>query len=187
MAATTQHLAASSLHPVIAGTPIAADPGSWYALSTLPKNEKSVARSLESRGYEVFLPTYEVTRIWKNRQRMTLQLPLFIGYVFTRLKLNERFRALGIVGTLRFVGNSQGPLPIPAPEIDFLRSRYCSEHFKPFPDLVVGQRVRITRGPMRGVEGMLVRKDSDLRFVLTLELINQHIAAVVDPADLQHI
>ena len=118
---------------------------------------------------------------------MTLQLPLFVGYVFTRLKLDERFRALGIVGALRFVGNSKGPLAISTAEIDFLRSKYCSENFKPFPDLVVGQRVRIGRGPMQGVEGMLVRRDSDIRFVLTIELINQHIAAVVDPADLQQI
>ena len=40
---------------------------------------------------------------------------------------------------------------------------------------------------MQGVEGMLVRKDSDVRFVLTIESINQHIAAVVDGADLELI
>lgn len=165
----------------------AVDTASWYALSTLPRNEKSVAKALENYGLEAFLPTYDAVRLWKNRQRTTVRLPLFVGYVFTRLRMEERFRAIAVAGAVRFVGTSKGPVPIPTIEIDFLRSRYCTQQFEPFQDLLIGQRVRIWRGVMEGVEGVLVRKNNDVRFVLTIKLINQHIATVVDAADLEPI
>jgi hypothetical protein len=40
---------------------------------------------------------------------------------------------------------------------------------------------------MQGLEGTLVRKDSSLRFVLTLELINQHAAIEVAADELEAI
>ena len=166
---------------------IAAALSHWYALSTLPRNEKSVARALEYLGFEVYLPTYETVRIWKNRQRVSVQQPLFVGYVFVRTAPADRFRALCTNGAVRFVGNSQGPAAIPSSEIQFLQSRYCAERFEPYHDLVVGQQVRVARGVLSGIEGVLVRKNNDVRFVVTVKLINQHIAAIVDAADLEPV
>ena len=40
---------------------------------------------------------------------------------------------------------------------------------------------------MQGVEGTHVRRGSSMRFVLTIELINQHAAIQVDAADLEPI
>jgi hypothetical protein len=40
---------------------------------------------------------------------------------------------------------------------------------------------------MQGLRGTLVRKSNSLRFVLTLELINQHAAIQVDADDLEPI
>jgi len=54
---------------------------SWYAVFTVPQNEKSVVRHLNLRAVESFLPTYETIRVWKNRQRMKIVLPLFPCYL----------------------------------------------------------------------------------------------------------
>jgi transcription antitermination factor NusG len=172
-------------NPLASASGICGEATHWYALSTLPRNEKSVARSLETLGYQVYLPTYATVRTWKNRQRVTVELPLFLGYVFLRTTRADRFRALSTTGAVRFVGNSQGPSAIPLNEIAFLQSRYCAESFEPYHDLVVGQQVRVSRGVLSGLEGVLVRKHNDVRFVMTVQLINQHIAAVVDAADLE--
>ena len=177
----------TAIHTLPMHTDLAEERCHWYALSTLPRNERSVARSLELRGFEVFLPTYEAVKTWRNRQRVTVQVPLFVGYVFLRVRLEERSRALSTTGAVRFVGNSRGPVAIPSSEIEFLRTKYCAEAFKPYQDLVVGQQVRVWRGVMKGIEGVLVRKDKDVRFVLTIKLINQHIAAIVEPADLEAV
>lgn len=159
----------------------------WYALSTLPRNERSVAGHLASCGVEVFFPTSDSVRTWKNRQRVTVQVPLFVGYIFVRIRVAERARVLGATGAIRLVGNSKGPISISTAEIEFLRSKYCVENFAPYRDLVLGQKVRIARGVMEGIEGVLVRKDSGLRFVVTIQMINQHIAAVIDAADLESV
>ena len=159
----------------------------WYALSTLPRNENSVAGVLLRYGVEVFVPTSESVRMWKNRQRVTLQVPLFAGYVFVKIRSGERSKVLGATGAIRLVGNSKGPISISSAEIEFLRSKYCMENFTPYQELVVGQKVRISRGVMEGIEGVLVRKDSGFRFVMSIQMINQHIAAVMDAADLQPI
>jgi transcription antitermination factor NusG len=159
----------------------------WFAVFTVPQNERSVVRQLDLRQVESFLPTCETMRVWKNRQRVRIVNPLFPTYVFARIRANERAAILRSPGVLRIVGNSHGPIPIPASEIDFLRSDFCRQRVEPFRELVVGEKVRIRSGSMQGVQGTLVRKKSGLRFVLTLELINQHAAVEVDADELEPI
>jgi len=157
----------------------------WVAVFTVPQHECSVVRELDLRQVESFLPTYECKHIWKNRQRVKITRPLFPTYVFARIRLAERSSVLRLPGVLRVVGNSHGPIPIPDSEIESLRSGLCSRGIEPYPDLVVGQRVRIKSGSMRGAQGVLVRKSNSLRFVLTLELINLHAAVEVTAEELE--
>lgn len=58
---------------------------------------------------------------------------------------------------------------------------------EPHPYLKVGERVRITAGPMAGVEGILVRKKNEFRFVLTLDAIMRSVAVEVDASDLEPV
>jgi transcription antitermination factor NusG len=167
---------------------IKADPERrWYAVSTFPQHEKSAAKQMELREVETFLPTYETVRVWKNRQRMKLTLPLFPTYIFARIALRERARVLSSPGVLQIVGNGRESVPLPEAEIEFLRSRLARQPLEPYRDLVVGQRVRIRAGLMEGVEGTLVRRSDSLRFVLTVQLIHQHAALQVDAADLEPV
>jgi transcription antitermination factor NusG len=125
-------------------------------------------------------------RVWKNRQRVQLDLPLFPTYLFVRLLSQERGKVLQTPGVMSIVGNGRQPLPLPDPEIESLRS-VSGERVEPFRDLVVGQKVRIKSGFMQGTVGTLVRKNNDLRFVLTIELINQHASIEIDPAVLEAV
>lgn len=159
----------------------------WFAVFTLPQNERSVVKHLDARLFESYLPTCESTSVWKNRQRVKISRPLFPAYVFARIHASERSSVLRLPGVLRIVGNSKGPIPIPTSEIDFLRSDFCRQRVEPYRDLVVGEKVRIKRGSMQGVEGTLVRKKTSLRFVLSLELINQHAAVEVAADELEPV
>ena len=158
---------------------------SWYAVFTVPQNEKSVARHLESRDVEHFLPTYEAVRTWKNQQRVKLVLPLFPTYVFARISRSERTKVLGSPGVLRIVGNRREPTPLMDGEVEFLRSDLCRTRTEPYRDLVVGEKVRVRSGLMRGIEGVLVRKNNSTRFVITLGLINLHAAVELSAQELE--
>ena len=157
----------------------------WYAVFTVPQNEKSVVRHLDLREIESFLPTYETLRVWKNRQRMKIILPLFPAYLFVRINSRERARVLQSPGVLRIVGNRKEPIPLPDSEVELLRSGLYGERIEPYRGLVIGEKVRIKSGIMCGVQGILVKKSESMRFVLTLELINQHAAIQVDAEDLE--
>ncbi len=159
----------------------------WYALYTLPQNEKSVSAHLALREIESYLPTYETVRRWKNRQRVKLSLPLFPSYLFIHIPRRERGRVLDCPGVVRMVGNSLGPIAISEETIEFLRSDLCSGRAEPYRELVVGERVRIKDGAMRGVEGTLTRKNDKLRFILTVEMIQQHVAVEIDACYLEPI
>jgi len=160
---------------------------SWYAVSTVPQNEKSVVKHLDMREVESFLPTYETIRVWKNRQRMKIVLPLFPTYLFVHINKTERVKVLQSPGVLRIVGNGREYVPLLDAEVEFFRSGFCRERIEPYRELVVGEKVRIRSGVMQGVQGTLVRKSDSLKFVITLELINQHAALQVAAEDLEPV
>jgi transcription antitermination factor NusG len=171
--------------PLISPCSIAANKPMWYAVYTMPQSERSLARHLDLRQIESFFPTYEETRVWKNRQRVKLALPLFPSYLFVRMFERERLKVLQSPGAVQILGSINGPISIPDQEIDFLRSDFCKRRVEPYRELVVGKTVRIKYGPMQGVCGVLVQKRNNLKFVLTLGLINQHAAIEVAAEELE--
>jgi transcription antitermination factor NusG len=154
---------------------------------TTPQHEKAAFRHLDFSGIETFLPTYESSRVWKNRQKVKVELPLFPTYLFVRIDQGDRATVLRTPGVRQLVGNSREPVCLPDREIEFLRTSLSEQKAEPYAGLIEGQRVRIKSGPMRGIEGWLVRKCSELRFVLTVQLIHHHVALEVDASTLEPI
>jgi transcription antitermination factor NusG len=159
----------------------------WYAVFTVPQNEKSVVRHLALREVEAFLPTYECMRVWKNRQRVRTVLPLFPTYLFVHIDRHQRSRVLESPGVIHIVGSNREQMPVPDAEIELLRSGVRGRNMEPYRELVVGKKVRIKNGSMLGVQGVLVRRGNGLRFVLALEMINQYAAIEVDAEDLEQV
>jgi transcription antitermination factor NusG len=155
----------------------------WYAAHTSANHEKRVAAQLEVRGVEHFLPTYSSARRWKDR-RVTVQMPLFPGYVFVRLALRERLKVVQVPGVARLVGFSGTPMALPEGEMEALRKGL--EHglrAEPHPYLTVGRRVRVTKGPLAGFEGILLRWKGNWRVVLSLDLIQRAVSVDMDASD----
>ncbi len=171
----------------LAGTLSQLEEAKWYAVFTLPQNEKSVARQLAMREVETFLPTYETMKVWKNRQRVRTVLPLFPTYLFVRIDCRQRRRVLESPGVIQIVGSSRAHVPVPDAEIECLRTGMREKKLEPFHELVVGKKARIRTGSMEGVEGVLVRKGNGLKFVLSLKLINQHAAIEIGAENLEPI
>jgi transcription antitermination factor NusG len=157
----------------------------WYALYVASNQEKRAEQYLQMKGVEVFLPLCTVTKRWKNRTTVKLQLPLFTGYVFAKIALTERLRVLEVPNVVNIVGNGKEPLPLPDEEIETLRGGLHLRRVDPCPYLKVGQRSRIRSGPLAGMEGIVVRKDNRLRIVLSLDLITRSIAVHVDADELE--
>jgi transcription antitermination factor NusG len=157
----------------------------WYAAYTCANHEKSVAAQLDARAVDYFLPTYASVRRWKDR-RVTLQLPLFPGYVFVHMELRNRLGVLQVPGVAKLVGFGGAPVALPSTEIESLRAGLAAgTRAEPHPYLNVGRRVRIKRGSFSGLEGVLLRWKGNWRVVVSLELVQRSVAVDVDACELE--
>lgn len=172
--------------PVISADPRAAIYGAshWYAVYTCANHERRVADQLLCRGVENFLPQYESVRRWRDR-KVLLRLPLFPGYVFVHLALQNRLRVLQVPGVVRLVGFDGHPAAVPEEEVLRVR-RFLGEGFRaePHPYLAAGRRARVVRGPLAGMEGIVVRRKNRSRLVLSFDLIQRSMAIEVEESDL---
>jgi transcription antitermination factor NusG len=157
----------------------------WFAVYTAPNHEKRVEQHFRIREIESFLPVYKVKKRWKNRTTATLEIPLFTGYVFVRIASTERVRVLEVPSVLSLVGNSREATPLPSDQIEALRTGLHLREVEPCPYLKVGNRVRIRAGALAGLEGIVVRKDNQLRVVLSIDLISRSISVQVDGHELE--
>ncbi len=158
----------------------------WFALYTASRHEKRVAQHLGQREIEFYLPLYKSQRKWSDGSRVTLDLPLFPGYLFIHIQRSERSRVLGVPGALTVVGGTGGePACLPDATIDALRSGLETRPAWPHPLLTVGQRARIRSGALTGFEGIVVRNKNSFRVVLTVEHILQSYAVEVALEDLE--
>ncbi len=160
----------------------------WYAVYTRPRHEKVTAEELWQRQIECFLPLREVLSKWKDRKKR-VQFPLFPGYLFVNTEMaSHRIDVLRVPSVVRIVGFNGVPEPIPTEQIQAVKNLVFHQmEFDPYPYLHAGDRVRITRGPLRGVEGILLEKKNRYRFVLSIELIQQSVACEIDAADVEKI
>ena len=159
----------------------------WYAAYTCSRHEKSVARQLDERQVQSFLPVYRSWRRWADRRKQ-IELALFPGYVFVRIALPERLRVLEIPGVVRLVSFNGQPAPLPEHDIEALRNgleqgMYAEAH----PYLQAGRKVRMVRGPLAGTQGILLRKKDKLRFVISLDVLMRSVAVEVDASDLEAV
>jgi transcription antitermination factor NusG len=159
----------------------------WWAVYTRHQHEKVVADMLAAKGVEVFLPLYESIRRWKDRSKV-LALPLFPCYVFVRGLANQRLQVVSTPGVHMILTRGERIATVPDEEIDSIR-RTVEGTFRvePHPFLKVGERIRVIRGTLEGVEGILVRKKNVYRLILSVNMLAQSVAVEIDACDVEPV
>lgn len=157
----------------------------WYGLRTRSNHEKVAATVLEGKGYQQFLPVYRCRRRWSDRI-VESQKPLFPGYVFCRFDAKNRLPIITTPGVIYVVGFGNEPAPITDHEINavhaILDSGVAAE---PCPYLRTGERIRVTRGALQGIEGLLVQKKSEWRMVVSIEMLQRSVSVEIDREDIR--
>lgn len=159
----------------------------WFALHTKARHEKRIDSELQKKGIETFLPVRKVTHRWSDRLKR-IEESIFPGYLFVRIHLKDRLQVLRTRGSVRLVGFDSYPTPVPEKELQHLR-RFIEQEITvdPYPYLSMGSRVYIRSGPLKGIEGFIVRKDRHTRLVISLDLLLQSISVEVDGALVEKI
>jgi transcriptional antiterminator NusG len=160
----------------------------WFAVYTTCRHEKRIAQHFSQREIEFYLPLYRSERRWRDGSKVALELPLFPSYIFVHIRRSDRANVLSVPGALALVGGTgREPAPLADGAIDALRTGLQERKVEPHALVEVGQKVRIRSGTFAGMEGVVVRRKSGFRVVLTLDQIMQSIAVEVGEEDLDPI
>lgn len=152
----------------------------WYGIRTKSNFEKVTARALAGKGYEQYLPLYR-TRSARSAHAVEGELPLFPGYVFCRFDFNKRLPILITPGVISVISMGAPPASIPESEIEAIRAALRSGlAVEPCAFLREGEHIRIDRGPLEGVEGILVKKKSKCRIVISAMMLQRSISVELD-------
>jgi transcription antitermination factor NusG len=162
----------------------------WYAIWTRSRQEKVASTMLHNRGIQHYLPLKLELRQWSDRKQM-VETPVFSGYLFVRINpslKNSQLQVLRSPGVVAFVGNQNGPLAIPNQEIDNVRTVLAAKiAYTPCSSLNKGDRVRVIKGPLAGVEGTLVTGNSTTHLLISIEMIRQSLSVNVLRDDVEPV
>jgi transcription antitermination factor NusG len=159
----------------------------WYAVYTRHSHERTVRDAFETREIESYLPTYSLRRRRANRCMSELTLPIFPTYIFARIAWAEHARLLEVPSVISIVGFGTQRPTIPETEIAALRAALELERTAPHPYLNMGERVRIRSGPLEGLIGIVLRTGTNLRVVLSVQLIMQSVVVHAEAWNLESI
>ncbi|KWT91568.1 UpxY family transcription antiterminator [Candidatus Magnetominusculus xianensis] len=161
----------------------------WCAVYVKSRCEFKVSGLLAKKNIECFLPTIERLQRWKNVKKLK-EFPIFNGYVFANIanRYAEILSILRTQGVVRILGSTQcQPSYISQNEILSLKKIVeCKQSTDVYPYLKEGQKVRIKKGPLLGAEGFLVKKLSNYKLVVSIDILQRALSITIDPLDVDY-
>ncbi|MEL6534714.1 MAG: UpxY family transcription antiterminator [Bacteroidota bacterium] len=158
----------------------------WYCLYTASNHEKRVLRMLEKQNQEAFLPTHTVVRQWSDRKKK-LERPLFPNYIFIRTEEKNLWKALSISGVISPVKRENKPAIVEDQQIQMIRKTLGGEPEVTDETFTRNEFCKVTRGPLKGLEGYVVYQQNKTRIALQVQLINKFIVLETNPAYLEKV
>jgi transcriptional antiterminator NusG len=156
----------------------------WHALWTRSHCERLVHDQLLARGFQLFFPEIE---IWSTRGgfRRLIPAPMFPGYLFLHTAMDKTayIDVIKARGLVRILGEQWDRLDVvPDAQIEALQRIVAVRvPVMTYPFLHEGQRVRLTRGPLADLEGVLVQiKPNKGLLVVSVDLLKRSVAVEVD-------
>lgn len=158
----------------------------WIILRTKTFREKLAESYLQRKRIACFLPVRKQFTRAGARLRAPAEAPLFPGYLFVRPEPSNAVDMRYIPGTCGVIVFNGRPATVTPDEIDRIRGiAGCSIAVESHPRLLLGEKIRIIRGPLAGLEGDLVREKNSLRFVVNVMMLNQAVSVEIERAWLE--
>ncbi len=163
----------------------------WFALLTRSNFEQVVYDQIAQKKLDAFLP--KIKKLTRRKDRKTIiEVPLFPGYLFVKSRTDPACQlvALKTLGAVRFLGNHQGPIPVPETQIHSLQLLTASEC-----DVVTGACSRLTQGdpvmvmegPMAGAKGEFIQYRGKSRIIIKIPLLGQYAGVEIDENKVEKI
>jgi transcription antitermination factor NusG len=148
----------------------------WHVVYVKPRTEKKMAEYCAAHGLEHYLPLRRQTKIYQRR-KVTVDKPVFPGYVFVVFDAESRATVLKAAPLVRVLDTGDEPRLVHELE-QVRRALTVDPALGTAAALRHGTPVRIKAGPFRGVEGIVASMRNPAKVRLNVEMIGR--AVVVD-------
>ncbi len=148
----------------------------WHAIYVNSRSEKKVTELLQAKSIEAYIPIIKTMQQWSDRKKM-VELPLLNGYVFVNITQLKKDTVLQTRGVVNFV-RSEGKIAVIRDiEIDRLKQLellgYHMEAIGMDRQYKEGDKIKISSGVLKGIEGYVVEA-LEFRYIeVLLESIGQ--------------
>jgi transcription antitermination factor NusG len=153
----------------------------WYALYTKGRHEKFVENKLNGKDIEAYTPKVTLRRKWSDRIKL-IDEPLFKSYCFAKFSIDDKKKVITQAGVVNVVHFKDQYIPVPEEVINSLKILTQNKvKLDPCPYIKEGQRVSIKKGPLKGVEGIVIEKrNHNTSLVISIDAIASSVQCVVD-------
>lgn len=165
------------------------DTHQWVALYTNSRAEKKTAQTLETAGFEVYLPLKHTRRQWSDRWK-SVEVPLINSYIFAKIRAKDVAPVRNSAGVVTIVSWHGKPAIIPDNEINAIKRLMDAEaeiHVRNSTQLKRGAKVRIAEGPFTNMEGMLIRDCEDGNFCVSISGLDFVLVTAIESSILELI
>jgi len=163
----------------------------WRVFYTLPKAERKTAQFLDKEGFQVLVPTRLVQKQWSDRKKIVEEV-LFPNYLFGFVNESERNLLLRANGIVRSLSEQGKPVQLSQHEMDqILITQQDRDVIMP-PEKILtipakGVTVEVTKGPLKGLRGMVADYQGKHSLVLFLPSIRQMVRVIVDMESVEEV
>ena len=162
------------------------DDRQWYVIYTRPRFEKKIHKNLERLGLDSYLPTYSSLRQWKDRKKK-VEMLLFPCYLFVNISDRQMWEVLSVSGVLQFLTQEGTPVAVPEDEINTIRKLQSGKPEVVNELVMRGEKIRIVRGPLKGMSGEVTKVKGKLKLGVKIEVINKLVLVEVAASDIELI
>jgi len=160
----------------------------WFAVHTRSRHEKQVDSFLKEKSIDSFLPLVKILSRRRDRREF-VDIPLFPGYLFVNISLDNVYDVICTRGVVRIIGTEPfTPTPISEKQVNDIKILVNGNvKLDPYKYLKNGVRVRVKVGPLMGVEGILLKRKTNYRVVVSIDLLQKAASAEISIADIEPI
>ena len=165
-----------------------AEPGpdrAWWAVYTKSRQEKVFSQHLSAHQVPHYLPLVKKTYVSCGR-RFSADVPLFSGYVFMLSSEAERVCGLTSNRVSRMIP-VHDPARLQAELATILRLIGSGAPLTVEQRLAPGNRVRVRRGAMAGMEGTVLVRRGRTRLIVNVTILQQGVSVEIDDFNLEPI
>ncbi len=159
----------------------------WVVIKTKSRCEKKAAAYCQGYGFPHYLPMKKSVRSYGARQ-FEFTLPLFPGYVFTQIALENKYQLDELWHTAALIIPPESLEQQLIQELNDLRLMLNAiDHgqLKSCPEIETGKLVKIKHGPLAGMNGIVTRRQDLIRITVNIAMISYSVSVDMNVNDVE--